>query len=98
MFRSVKLALVFTSALFAGTFLGAIVSTSPVHADAIVQSGSDAQPVSEAYVPDDPKRKKAGEECKSDDECQKHHSCKKDGDKKVCTAPPRPKLPPGAVT
>mgnify|MGYP000131392118 CR=1 FL=1 len=46
----------------------------------------------------DPKKKKPGEECKTSDECQRHHSCKKDGDKGVCTAPPRHKIPPGAVT
>lgn len=48
--------------------------------------------------PPDPKKKKVGEECTSDAECQKHHSCKKTGDKGICTAPPRPKLPPGVVT
>jgi hypothetical protein len=48
--------------------------------------------------PPDPKKKKPGEECKSSDECQRHHECKKDGDKGVCTAPPRHRLPPGAVT
>ncbi len=46
----------------------------------------------------DPKKKKAGEECTSSDECQKHHACKKSGEKSFCTAPPRPKLPPGVVT
>ncbi len=53
---------------------------------------------SQAIEPFDPKKKKAGEECKVSDECQKHHECKKDGDKGVCTAPPAPKLPPGVVT
>ncbi len=48
--------------------------------------------------PADPKKKRPGEECSSDDQCQKHHSCKKTGDKGICTAPPRPKLPPGVVT
>lgn len=48
--------------------------------------------------PPDPKKKKVGEECTSDAECQKHHSCKKTGDNGKCTAPPRPKLPPGVVT
>ncbi|MBN8220247.1 MAG: hypothetical protein J0L53_04950 [Spirochaetes bacterium] len=46
----------------------------------------------------DPKKKKAGEECKASDECQNHHTCKKTGDKGICTAPERPKLPPGVVT
>lgn len=48
--------------------------------------------------PPDPKKKKAGEDCKSSDECQRHHSCQKSGEKGVCTAPPRSKIPPGAVT
>lgn len=48
--------------------------------------------------PPDPKKKRPGEECSSDDQCQKHHSCRKTGNKGICTAPPRPKLPPGAVT
>ena len=51
-----------------------------------------------APPPDDPRKKKAGEECQSADECQVHHSCTKSGDKNVCTAPPRRKLPPGVVT
>jgi len=46
----------------------------------------------------DPKKKKAGEECKATDECQKHHQCVKSGEKGVCTAPPRRSLPPGVVT
>jgi hypothetical protein len=50
------------------------------------------------YEPLDPKKKKPGEECKSSDECQRHHACKKIAEKSVCTAPPRPKLPYGAVT
>ncbi|EOQ88972.1 hypothetical protein LEP1GSC202_1540 [Leptospira yanagawae serovar Saopaulo str. Sao Paulo = ATCC 700523] len=53
---------------------------------------------SEVYLPNDPNKKKVGEECKSSDECQKHHECKSDGEKNVCTEPPRPKLPPGVVT
>ncbi|GAB4437412.1 MAG: hypothetical protein OHK0011_20440 [Turneriella sp.] len=48
--------------------------------------------------PFDPKRKKPGEECKSNDECQRHHKCEIKDDKAVCTAPPPPKLPPGVVT
>lgn len=51
-----------------------------------------------APPPDDPKKKKAGEECKASDECQAHHACTKNGDKSVCTAPPRPKHKPGVVT
>lgn len=41
-------------------------------------------------APNDPKKKKAGEECKSSSECQHHHSCEKAGDKRVCTAPVMP--------
>lgn len=97
MLRSLKAALIFSSALVAGSFLGA-TAVSPVHADALAPAGAAAHPVSEAYVPLDPNKKKPGEECKSSDECQKHHTCTKSGDKSVCVAPPRPKLPPGAVT
>jgi hypothetical protein len=35
----------------------------------------------------DPKKKKAGEECKASAECQRHHTCAKTGEKSVCTAP-----------
>lgn len=35
----------------------------------------------------DPKKKKAGEECKATSECQRHHTCAKSGEKSVCTAP-----------
>ncbi len=38
-------------------------------------------------APIDPKKKKAGEECKAADECQRHHSCVKTGEKSICTAP-----------
>ncbi len=62
-------------------------------------AGASMRAADEAMEPaPDPKKKKAGEECKTSDECQRHHSCKKDGDKGVCTAPPRHKIPPGAVT
>lgn len=61
-------------------------------------AGASAKMASEAYEPFDPKKKKPGEECKTSDECQRHHSCNKDGDKNVCVAPPRPKMPPGVVT
>jgi hypothetical protein len=48
--------------------------------------------------PPDPKKKKVGEECKRSEECPRHHGCRKSGEKKVCTAPPHPELPPGVVT
>lgn len=41
----------------------------------------------------DPKKKKPGEECKASDECQRHHSCVKNDDKSVCTAPVRVNIP-----
>lgn len=63
-----------------------------------IYAGATMKQASEMMIPDDPKKKKAGEECKTSDECQNHHSCKKEGEKSVCTAPPRPKLPPGVVT
>lgn len=52
----------------------------------------------EMLTPFDPNKKKAGEECKVSDECQKHHACTKNGEKNICTAPPRPVLPPNTVT
>ena len=62
-----------------------------------------AQPVAQALSeppppPHDPKKKNAGDVCKSADECQAHHTCEKVGDKQVCKAPPPRRLPPGAVT
>lgn len=71
---------------------GVILAVNGAFADASVKMAS------EAYEPFDPKKKKPGEECKTSDECQRHHSCSKDGDKNVCVAPPRRKLPPGVVT
>lgn len=41
----------------------------------------------------DPKKKKPGEVCKASDECQRHHSCIKNDDKSVCTAPVRVNIP-----
>ena len=62
-------------------------------------AGAPMKMASEAIEPaPDPKKKKAGDQCTSSDECQKHHTCVKNGDKGICTAPPRPKLPPGVVT
>ncbi len=82
----VKIILITCLALIAGS----------THAGAKMRAADMASEMPEA--PPDPKKKKAGEECKTSDECQRHHSCKKDGDKGVCTAPPRHKIPPGAVT
>ena len=100
MLRSLRAVAIFSSALLLGAFLGTASHASPVHADAIagvggpsVQSAKEAPP-----PPNDPNKKKEGEACKSSDECQKHHTCTKAGDHSVCQAPPRPPLPPGAVT
>jgi hypothetical protein len=41
----------------------------------------------------DPKKKKAGEDCKTSDECKRHHTCNKAGEKSVCTAPPYAEIP-----
>lgn len=84
--RSLKTVLVLSGSLLVGTWLGATSRVPPAHAGAAVQE------------PLDPKKKKAGEPCKSSDECQKHHRCVKVGDQSVCQAPPPPRLPPGAVT
>jgi hypothetical protein len=97
MLRCLKSFTVFAGALLIGTLLGATSPIEPAYAD--VDQGATAQPVSQVKEPPpDPKKKLAGDECKSSDECQRHHSCVKSGDKKVCEAPPRPRLPPGAVT
>ncbi len=70
-----------------------VLVAGSTHAGAKMRAADEA-----SEVAPDPKKKKAGEECKTSDECQRHHSCKKEGDKGVCTAPPRPKMPPGVVT
>ena len=85
MLRSLKAAMLFSGALLIGAALGATSSVPPASA-------------SEAAMPHDPNKKNAGDPCKSSDECQKHHTCAKVGDQNVCKAPPRPRLPPGAVT
>lgn len=73
-----------------------VLIAGSTHAGAKMRAADMASEMPEP--PLDPKKKKPGEECKTSDECQRHHSCKKDGDKGVCTAPPRHKIPPGAVT
>ena len=100
MFRSLKAATVFSSALMLGLFMCATSHAAPTLTDTVAGiSGPSALEVKEGPPPpDDPNKKKAGEDCKDSSECQKHHSCAKDGDKSVCTAPPRRRLPPGAVT
>jgi hypothetical protein len=100
MLRSLIAASAFSGALMLGLFLGATSHASPMDADAISGvTGPSARRGSEAPPPPlDPNKKKPGDPCKSSDECQKHHTCAKVGDQSVCQAPPRPRLPPGAVT
>lgn len=98
--RSIMTAALFSGALLLGTLLGARSHTPLAHADALQDVAAPAaQRLKQASEPaPDPKKKKAGEPCKKSDECQNHHTCAKAGDKTVCKAPPRPELPPGAVT
>ena len=98
--RRVHIAILFSSALFLGTGLGALLRSAHADSPRLISAPAEhAGAVSEAPPPpEDPKRKKAGEPCKSNDECQKHHSCAKDGDTSVCKAPAPRRLPPGAVT
>lgn len=100
MLRSLKAFTIFSGALMFGLFLGATSHASPVPgSEAPGIAGASAKRASEAPPPPlDPNKKKPGEPCKSSDECQKHHTCTKAGDASVCQAPPRPRLPPGAVT
>ena len=83
-----------------GLFLGVTLPTSRALAQGPLTPGlSDAQHASQVKEPaPDPNKKSAGQECKTADECQRHHSCEKVGNKSVCKAPERPRLPPGAVT
>ena len=92
MIRSLQVVVVFSGALILGVFLGAIAKVPRAYADV---AGFSAR--SEAYIPNDPKKKMPGDACKSSDECQKHHTCAKVGDKSVCQASLRPRLPSGAV-
>jgi len=100
MFRSLKVAMIFSGALLCGAVLGMTPSVSSVRAAALLDLPSAQQrDMSELPEPPlDPNKKKPGEECKSSDECQKHHTCTKVDGKNVCQRPPRPRLPPGAVT
>lgn len=98
MIRSLSAASAFSGALLIGIFLGATASVPHAYADA--DPGAAPSRRSEAPPPpNDPKKKLPGDACKSSDECQRHHSCVKvDDTKSVCQAPPRARLPPGAVT
>ncbi|MFO0576408.1 MAG: hypothetical protein U1A78_20580 [Polyangia bacterium] len=100
MLRSLRAVAIFSGALVLGAFVGTASHASPVHAGAIAGvNGPSAQSAKEGPPPpNDPNRKKEGEACKTSDECQRHHTCTKVGDNSVCQAPPRPRLPPGAVT
>ncbi|TGM52224.1 hypothetical protein [Leptospira vanthielii] len=79
-------------------FLILILMTTLALVTCNVYTAVPADMAKEVHWPFDPKKKKVGEECKTSDECQKHHSCASDGEKNVCTEPPKQKLPPGAVT
>lgn len=99
MLSSLKFALVLSGAFLVGSFVGATGSLAPAHADAVAGSNPAATPASEpAPPPLDPNKKKEGELCNNSSECQRHHRCVKVGDQSICKAPPRPVLPPGAVT
>ncbi len=95
MFRRLTTATMFSAALMIGALIGTASHMSLAHAD---MAREPAQAKSEARPPHDPKKKNDGEACKNASECQPHSSCVKVGDKSVCQAPPRPQLPPGAVT
>ncbi len=87
---------VFSVALLAGVLLGASSQRATAQESAVAELAPQA--VSEMRPPHDPKKKNAGDVCKSADECQAHHTCEKVGDQQVCKAPPPRRLPPGAVT
>jgi len=97
MIRSLNAAAVFSGALMVGILLGTTANLSRAYADA-VPGGMTPIAKSEQQVPIDPKKKMPGDACKTSDECQSHHTCTKIGEKSVCQAPPRARLPPGAVT
>lgn len=98
--KTAKTAAPFSAALLVVTLLGARSHAPRAYADAYQGvAGPAAKRASQVKEPaPDPTKKQAGEPCKSSSECQPHHSCAKVGDKHVCKAPPRPQLPPGAVT
>jgi hypothetical protein len=61
----------------------------------MVYAGAPAKPADEPVeTTPEPKRKKAGEECKVSTECPRHHICEKIGEKNVCIVSPRPEVPP----
>jgi len=93
MLRSVNVVSLFSAALLSGALLGASAQLASAHA-----SDLGSQPARPVKEPHDPKKKNAGDVCKSADECQAHHTCEKVGDQQVCKAPPPRRLPPGAVT
>ena len=102
MIRSLKAAAVFSGALVVGICLSATAKVPRAYADAApgaATPGAHRQTQTQAQaLPPDPKKKMPGADCKSSDECQNHHTCAKVGDKNVCQAPQRSRLPPGAVT
>lgn len=93
--RSIATAALCLVGLALGSLAGAKSREARAHADL---SQQPAAARSEAPPPYDPKKKNDGEPCKTSAECQPHSTCTPVGDKSVCQAPPRPQLPPGAVT
>lgn len=73
--------------LYISIFVASGISPTALFAEASAHSAKMAMP------PHDPKKKKAGEECKANSECQHHHTCVKSGEKSVCTAPKRDDYP-----
>lgn len=98
MHRSMKTAALLSAALVAGVLCGTWSSSVSAKPEAPPAGKASADLRSEAAPAYDPSKKKPGETCKESTECQPHHHCIKVGDKSVCQAPPRPQLPPGAVT
>ena len=97
MSRSIHTILACAGALALGVWLGSSPSSASAQskAQAAIAASGESGATQVKEPPPDPKRKRAGDACKTDDECQRHHSCVKTGDKGVCTAP---QLPPGTVT
>ena len=59
-----------------------------------VTAKRSADAAGDMYMPPhDPKKKKAGEECKAASECQSHHECVKMNKKRVCQAPEPVNIP-----
>lgn len=64
------------------TFIGIIIFTGLAFS---IDAGISIYEYKEATP--DPKREKAGEDCKKSDQCQSHHTCGEAKGKNVCIAP-----------